>query len=234
MRPDLLRNHSTEDMDFSGVASAMVSNGFEAFQGQDGFVLDVLDLKVDGEGESQAESKGDGPGQASSAEQSTPVKQKIWVERDKQVSAAHRMATVALDNFVTKCERQHKRQSDEFEELMGGFSEEDRPKFLGEIRTYEVRLEALGLVLTTNNAGEEKLKQFIGRFASAHHGETEGAAVAALELGQGPPCESYLQLRQLRASLEALIEKYHTCAQPKMLKDSLCVCKAQISQCSPG
>ena len=48
MRPDLLRNHSTEDMDFSGVASAMVSNGFEAFQGQDGFVLDVLDLKVDG------------------------------------------------------------------------------------------------------------------------------------------------------------------------------------------
>ena len=133
------------------------------------------------------------------------------------------MATVALDSFVTKCERQRKRQSDEFEELMGGFSEEDRPKFLGEIRTYEVRLEALGLVLTTNNAGEEKLKQFIGRFASAHHGETEGAAVAALELGQGPPCESYLQLRQLRPSLEALIDKFHTCAQPKMLKGSLCV-----------
>lgn len=96
LRPEILKNHG-KNMSFDEIGAALCKNGDEAFKSTDGsgFLLDVLQLQKDVDGEEEdevdAESK---PGE------SAPPKP--WVERDRQVSAAIRAAKSQVSAFADK------------------------------------------------------------------------------------------------------------------------------------
>ncbi|CAE7366870.1 unnamed protein product, partial [Symbiodinium sp. CCMP2456] len=189
---------------------------------RDGFMLDILQLKADVEDDEEPDEQEEAaPSLAESSEEKSNKKEAQWVERDKQVSQAVRAAMTALHAFQDKSRRQLSRQEAEMPELIDKFGEE-KSNFLGEIKIYEVRLEALKLCLQKD---ETALKQFIARFAghlavNSEDGQTD--ATKKVEIGNCPPIELYQKL-QTFDSLSKLIERYHTATQPKHIKDTTSV-----------
>ena len=112
-------------------------------------MLDVLDLQQDVA--EQFVPLGDAPGgenqqQGQAAESTTKVKEeekeKVWVERDKCVSAAVRNATAQLEAFVTKSKTQLHRQLKAEKEILADADDSFNKSFAGEIKMLRVRLEA--------------------------------------------------------------------------------------------
>ena len=67
--------------------------------------------------------------------------------------------------------------------------------------------------LVFENDDDEKVKQFVARFSSS----AEGAS-GPVEMGACPPCEGFAKLKPV-TNLSQIIEKYHTCRQPKPWRD---------------
>ena len=85
-----------------------------------------------------------GPGQATdpAAKVKEEAKEKVWVERDKCVSAAVRNATAQLQAFATKSKAQLSRQLQAEKEILADADESFHRSFAGEIKMLRVRLEA--------------------------------------------------------------------------------------------
>ena len=77
--------------------------------------------------------------------------------------------------------------------------------------SHHCAVKAMDLVF--ENDDDEKVKQFVARFSSS----SEGAS-GPVEMGACPPCEGFAKLKPV-TSLSQIIEKYHTCRQPKQLRD---------------
>ena len=220
LKSNIFRNHGS-DGEFDSVATAVAKNGHAAFQGYDGFVVDVLGLEVEGdaamEDASPTGGEDDPTNEAKPAETSKDkTETKVWVDRDKQISAAVRAAKGAVEAFRDKAQKQHDRQSAEFDELIDKFTPEDKPSFEGEIKIYQ-SLEAMDLVLSND---EVQVKQFIARFAgtlAVDVDASEDAPSKKVEIGNCPPCELYQSLRPF-SSLNEVVQKYTTATQPKHLK----------------
>ncbi|CAE7794880.1 unnamed protein product [Symbiodinium sp. CCMP2592] len=221
LKANITRNHGNE-AEFDGIAASMAVNGQNAFLGKDGF-LDILQLKADVEDDSEDEahepeataSLAEGSEEKGKKDKKADADKTAWVERDKQVSQSVRAATAALHAFQEKSQRQLARQESEMTELIAKFGDE-KSNFMGEIKIYEVRLEALKLCLQND---ETALKQFIARFAGGLAVNSEDAdASRKVEIGNCPPIELYQKL-QTFDGLSKLIERYHTATQAKHIKD---------------
>lgn len=110
----------------------------------------MLDLQQD-VAEDASAPLADAPGgesqqQGQAAETAMKVKQeekeKVWVERDKCVSAAVRNAHAQLEAFVTKSKTQLSRQLLAEKEILSDADESFHKSFSGEIKILRVRLEA--------------------------------------------------------------------------------------------
>ena len=221
LKANITRNHGNE-AEFDGIAASMAVNGQNAFMGKDGFMLDILQLKADVEDAEEEDEEEELVSVAENGEDKSKKDKKVdtdkatstWVERDKQVSQAVRAAMAALHAFQDKSRKQLNRQEAEMPELIAKFGEE-KSNFMGEIKIYEVRIEALRLCLQND---ETALKQFIARFAgglavNSEEGQTD--ANKKVEIGNCPPIELYQKL-QTFGSLSKIID--HTATQAKHIK----------------
>ena len=228
MRSAVLSNHVKHGTDFGAVATAMARNGESVFEGSDGFMLDVSELAGSDEETEAAGSEKDGKtqdeqrGSSSSGGRSedtgepTPKKIKIepqhWIDRDRLVSSAVRVATSKNKKFISEAEaalKKHLEIRPKLEAMPADFNN----LYGGELATLKTRLEALALVLSKRDDGT-KLKEFIARF-SVCRGEDASSAV---ELGRSPPIDAFADLR-LADTLLDKVEDYHKCTQPAHLKD---------------
>ena len=200
-RADLFTNHGTgPSMGFTEVARALTTNGQEAFQEKAGF-LDVMDI-VPKEAEEEEEEAAGG-NEDTPDEEPDSKKLKVWVDRDKVISTTIRTVTTQHEAFKTKAEAQLDRQLKYLEEITEKAEEKFKRDFEGEIKALTVRTEALSLVL--KGGCENKVKEFIARF---------------VETTEAPPCENFAKLR-LVGAVDALIQEYRKCTQPKQLQDWL-------------
>ena len=112
-------------------------------------MFDVLDLQQDAEldeekGAAEADGKsGEGAaGGETKQGAETEEKEKVWVERDKCVSAAIRAAEAALETFKVKGKTQLTRQLQAEKEILQDADETFSKSFGGEIKMLRTRLEA--------------------------------------------------------------------------------------------
>lgn len=110
------------------------------------FMFDVLDLQQDAEldddkGASEADGK-TGDGTAGGETKQATEEEKVWVERDKCVSAAIRAAEAALETFKVKGKTQLTRQLQAEREILQDADETFNKSFGGEIKMLRTRLEA--------------------------------------------------------------------------------------------
>ena len=128
LRPELLRNHS-QGMDFDEVAVAMARNE-NTFAGASGFILDVLDLMPDGMDGDEEDERDDGTDKAAdTSPEEKAEKEKVWVERDKVVSASVRAKTAELDQFESKALEQLSKQEQSSKELVADLGASEQKHF---------------------------------------------------------------------------------------------------------
>ena len=207
LRGELTRNHA-KDMGFGEVAAALCRNE-NAFAGNDGFILNVLDLQQDVECDED-----DADNEAQSSKKPEEAKEEVWVERDRVVSSSVRFFTAQMKTFEDKALEQLKKQRQAKAELLTELPDSAKVDFTGEMKILEVRLEAIELCFEEKNA--DKIKQFIARFSTPSDADASMAS-SPLQLGQCPPCESYAKLRPVSDAVE-VIQKFHTATLPKHIK----------------
>ena len=210
LRGELTRNHA-KDMGFGEVAAALCRNE-NAFAGNDGFILNVLDLQQDVECDEDDDANEGEAGQGSNKNED--AKEEVWVERDRVVSSSVRFFTAQMKTFEDKALEQLKKQRQAKAELLTELPDSAKVDFTGEMKILEVRLEAIELCFEEKNA--DKIKQFIARFSTPSDADAAMAS-SPLQLGQCPPCESYAKLRPVSDAVE-VIQKFHTATHPKHIK----------------
>ena len=157
LKKRILTKHENVQDDLA-VRQALASNAELAFQGEDGFLVDVMQLCEETleelepeEGQGNGGESGEpvpkrgrvdaGPGGPS------PEKAKPWVDRDRVVSATLRSASQQCKLFKGKAETNLKR----FREKLAEFQQCEMPafqsNFRGELKIFENRVQALGLVV---------------------------------------------------------------------------------------
>ena len=116
-------------MDFDEVAVAMARNE-NTFAGASGFILDVLDLMPDGMDGDEEDERDDGTDKAAdTSPEEKAEKEKVWVERDKVVSASVRAKTAELDQFESKALEQLSKQEQSSKELVADLGASEQKHF---------------------------------------------------------------------------------------------------------
>ena len=212
LRPELLQNHGA-NMSFDEIAPVLAQSGKDAFASNDGFMLDILDLQPDMQDMGEDEE----PEAAAEGEKKEPDAPKVWVERDRVVSASLRAAKSQNAVFVTKGLGQLQKQEQAEKEILAEMSEKQQEHMAGELKMWRVRLEAMAICFRDKDA--EALKRFIARFTSV---EAADASMPdqPVRMGACPPCELYAKLKTVDA-LEECAGKYQNATAPQHVKDCL-------------
>ena len=146
--------------DQNAICQALARNGEQAFQGNDGFLVDVTELgskeakgatpitsgaSVNESASSTAIGAGNEESEASSEKKSQQPK--VWVDRDRVVSSTIRTASSQIASFKEKAVA----KLTELKENLANYQNTSEPdfnkNFAGELKVLEVRVEALELVL---------------------------------------------------------------------------------------
>lgn len=137
------------------ICQALVRHGDAAFQGNDGFLVDVMDLAKTCEAKAASE-EAEGPakkGDGEEANGSSPEKPaKPWVDRDRVISATVRSSTTQINLFKTKLEKGLKDHKASLEEHKSNPDAVFQKNFAGEIKILANRVEALTIILDTPSA----------------------------------------------------------------------------------
>ncbi|CAK9001116.1 unnamed protein product [Durusdinium trenchii] len=132
------------------ICQALVRHGDAAFQGNDGFLVDVMDLAKTCEAKAASE-EAEGPakkGDGEEANGSSPEKPaKPWVDRDRVISATVRSSTTQINLFKTKLEKGLKDHKASLEEHKSNPDAVFQKNFAGEIKILANRVEALTIIL---------------------------------------------------------------------------------------
>ena len=124
-------------------------NGEAAFQGQDGFLVDVMELAQIAEkvkDQNPDEENGvDGNGKSES--EISPEKVKPWVDRDRVVSSTMRSCDAQIKVFKLKCQQGLSECKEKLEGYQQSKDADFQKTFAGEIKLLENRVEALSLVI---------------------------------------------------------------------------------------
>ena len=145
-RGEIMQNHD-RNMGFQEVAQALTRTE-NTFGGNDGFLLNVLDLLPDVDGEEDDEEIGEDGAKPDGAPREADS---VWVDRDRVVSSNVRFFTNQLKAFEDKALEQLKKQMVAKDELLAELPDSARDDFAGELRILEVRLEAIDLCFQQKN-----------------------------------------------------------------------------------
>lgn len=144
-----LTNH--EEFDAGLVSKALLANGESAFQSNDGFLTDVMELIEESNKDGAEKEGGDPegpPNKRQKPNEDTEAKPtKPWVDRDRVVSATVRSATSQIKVFTTKVEQNLKKSRDALAEFERNEDESFKKNFEGELLILKNRIYALGLVV---------------------------------------------------------------------------------------
>lgn len=124
------------------VCQALARNGEAAFQNNDGFLLDIMDLA--GAAEKAAETPAE---EQEDPDNTSPEKTKPWVDRDRVISATVRSCESQIKVFKTKCESGLQDCRKALSEYKANPDQLFQKNFAGEIKILENRVEALGIVM---------------------------------------------------------------------------------------
>ncbi|CAE7285935.1 unnamed protein product [Symbiodinium sp. CCMP2456] len=211
LRPELMQNHGT-NMSFEEIAPVLAQSGKDAFQANDGFMLDILDLQPDtgdmnedeeapAQAPAEAEKKDDGP--------------KLWVERDRIVSASLRAAKSQNAVFVQKGLDQLEKQEQTEQETLAEMGDKQKEHMAGELKMWRVRLEAMAICFRDKDS--EALKRFIARFTTVEATDSS-MPDQPVRMGACPPCELYAKLKTVDI-LDECAGKYQNATTPQHVKD---------------
>ncbi|CAE7317742.1 unnamed protein product, partial [Symbiodinium sp. CCMP2592] len=246
LRSKMLQNHEALQ-DNEDVVKALMANGETAFQGNDGFLIDVFELcseheskKPDEQGtesaaadKSSSQAAGGGDGERPNKR----AKVDVWVERDRVISAVVRSSTQQIKVFTSKAEASLKKHEEALSEIQEKAESDPvfKKNFEGELKILENRVHALQLVVANDLV---QLQEYIGRFSCAPSVAAAGEEkesmkdAAPVELGKSPPSTSYASLRPVQELLQH-VEKYHNCTQPAHVKEvtaSITTLRAPIAE----
>ncbi|CAK9074303.1 Putative WD repeat-containing protein C25H1.08c [Durusdinium trenchii] len=180
------------------ICQAIVRNGEAAFQGQDGFLVDVMELAQIAEkvkDQNPDEENGvDGNGKSES--ETSPEKVKPWVDRDRVVSSTMRSCDAQIKVFKLKCQQGLSECKEKLEGYQQSKDADFQKTFAGEIKLLENRVE--------EKNDEDEVKAYIARFAGVTASEEVlDAAVGAnpVELGK----EVTAEIAAIRSPLAQLL-----------------------------
>ena len=211
LRPELLRNHGA-NMDFDHIAPVLAQSGKDAFASNDGFMLDILDLQADTQDMEEDEQP-----PANVEAEKEPEAPKVWVERDRVVSASVRVATSQNEVFVQKGMEQLQKQEQAEKEVLAEMNDKQKEHLAGELKMWRVRLEAMAICFREKDP--EALKRFIARFSSVEAADSS-MPDQPVRMGACPPCELYAKLKTVDALAECA-GKYQNATTPQHVKDCL-------------
>ena len=133
--------------DNTQLCQALIKNGAAAFQGNDGFLVDVMELAKQSESTDGHGPEEDKTDKKEGEAKTSPDKAKPWVDRDRVISSVVRTTTTQIATFKTKLEaglKQHKESLQTYKDNQDPIFQKN---FAGEIKILENRIEALEIVL---------------------------------------------------------------------------------------